>query len=145
MDENTETSKTPGNGADILINLEGLIKSHISSTTRLQEEYDKHRSMLDDIFNNDATYKKLSEESKEASRKKGAQKQQILKNPQAADLNSKVQSMKSEIKEIQGALSDYLKEFQRMSGVNEIEGDDGEVREIVYDARLVKKSSTYRH
>lgn len=145
MDENTSTTEAPGNGADILINLEALIKSHISNISKLQEEYDKHRSMLDDIFNNDETYKKLSEESKEASRKKGAQKQQILKNPQAADLNSKVQTMKSEIKEIQGALSDYLKEFQRMSGVNEIEGDDGQIREIVYDARLVKKSSTYRN
>ena len=48
--------------------------------------------------------------------------------------------MKSEQSELKTGLSDYLREYQRLSGSNEIEGEDGEVREIVYVAKLVKKS-----
>jgi hypothetical protein len=44
-------------------------------------------------------------------------------------------------KELDTALSDYLREYMRMSGTNEIETEDGDVREIVYVAKLIKKAS----
>lgn len=132
MDDNTDVNT--------VISLEATIKSHISSISKMEEELDKHRSLLDDIFNNDPTYKVHTDAVKEASRIKSATKQQILKQPQAASLNEKVQGLRTELKETKGALSDYLREFQRMSGISEIEGDDGELREIVYVAKLVKKS-----
>lgn len=66
---------------------------------------------------------------------------QILNLPANAGLNEKVKDLSGEVKELGGALSDYLREYQRMSGVNEIESEDGEVHEIVYTARLVKKSN----
>lgn len=131
----TEDSK-----ATILLNMDQLIKTHISSIDRISDELTKHKDMLNDIFENDPTYKDHSEKAKEAGRIKAATKQQILKQPQAADLFNKIKSMQSELKELQGALSDYLQQYQQMSGVNEIEGEDGEVREIVYVAKLVKKS-----
>jgi hypothetical protein len=71
---------------------------------------------------------------------KSKTKSEILKRPQAKELDDRIKTMKSEIKEQQGALSDYLQEYQRMSGVNEIEGEDGEMREIVYVAKLVRKA-----
>jgi hypothetical protein len=146
MDNNDTTDDAPietpsaDASATVLISLEGTIKNHISMIDKLEEDLDKHASMLKDIFENDPTFKEHSEKAKEASRIKMQTRQQILKQPQAADLNEKVKSMKSQIKELDGALSDYLREFQRMSGVNEIEGEDGELREIVYVAKLVKKS-----
>ena len=42
--------------------------------------------------------------------------------------------------ELNEGLSDYLREYQRLSGSNEIEGEDGELRTIVYVAKLVRKS-----
>lgn len=129
--------------AEILINMESMIKSHLASLDKLQEECSKHKSMLDDIFENDPTYKEHSEKAKESSKVKANTKAQILKRPQAADLDNKVKTLRSEVKEIQKALSDYLQEYARLSGVNEIEGEDGEVREIVYTARLVKKSTHF--
>lgn len=128
-----------GSGASILLNLESMIKSNLSSIDRIKEEIDKKQGMLDDILNNDPTYKQHCDNAKEAGKIKSATKQQLLKQPQAADLANRVQTLRSELKEIQGGLSDYLKEYQRMSGTNEIEGDDGEVREIVYTAKLIKK------
>ena len=131
-------------GAGVMLNLESMIKSHISSIDKMQEELNKHSSMLQDIFDNDPTYKEHSEKAKEATKVKSSTKAQILKQPQAADLNEKVRSFKSQLKELQDALIDYVREYQRMSGVNEIEGEDGEVREIIMVPKLVKKSSIYR-
>jgi hypothetical protein len=107
---------------------------------KLQTEAKKQKEMLDDIFANDPTYQSHAEAAKQATKVKQATKAEILKRPQAKELNDRIKTMKSELKEQQGALSDYLQEYQRMSGVNEIEGEDGEVREIVYVAKLVRKS-----
>lgn len=143
--ENVDSSKIPAQeSSEILINMASMIKSHISSIEKLQEDMKKHKEMLDDIFKNDPTYQEHSEKAKEAAKIKQNTKAQILKQPQAAELNEKVKSFKSQIKETQDALSDYLQEYARMAGVNEIEGEDGEVREIVYVAKLIKKSSLYK-
>lgn len=132
---------TDDSAAMVMMNMESMIKSHITSIDKLKEESEKYSSMLKDIFENDPTFKEHSEKAKEASRIKTATKNQILKRPDASELNEKVKSMKSQIKEQQEALSDYLREYQRMSGLTEIEGDDGELREIVYVAKLVKKTN----
>lgn len=135
MDENT----TP-NQANVIIELENMVKSHLSSIDKIESEYSKHKGMLEDIFNNDPTFKTHAENAKEANRIKSKTKSEIMKQPQVADLAEKVKGMKQEMNELQSALSDYLREYQKMSGVNEIEGEDGEVREIIYVAKLVRKS-----
>lgn len=129
--------------SEILLNMEGLIKGHISTIDQLTTEAKKLKDMLDDIFNNDPTFQEHDKLAKEAAKVKQGTKQQILKQPQAADLDKKVKDLKADIKENQASLSDYLQEYARMAGVNEIEGDDGEVREIVYHAKLIKKSSVF--
>ncbi len=133
------TDSASESGAAVVMNLEGLIKGHIANIDRMDEEYRKYKEMLDDIFANDTTFQQHLEAAKEATRIKTATKQQILKQPQPADLNLKIKSLKSQMAETEEALSDYLSEFQRLSGLNEIEGEDGEMRQIVYVAKLVKK------
>lgn len=128
----------------IMVNMESMIKTHISAIDKLQVEVRKHKEMLDDIFNNDKTYVEHAEKAKEAAKVKQNTKTQILKQPQAADLNQKLKELKSQLKENQSSLSDYLQEYARLSGVNEIEGEDGEVREIVYNAKLIKKSFSFK-
>lgn len=136
-----ENPKQESGEASVLMNLESMIKTNMSAINRLQEEVKKYKEMLDDIFASDSTYQEHTKLADEASKVKRATKQQILKRPQAAELDTKVKSLKSEIKENQASLSDYLREFQRMSGLNEIENEQGEVMEIVYTAKLVKAGS----
>lgn len=145
MDENGKLKVAPieVGSSELILNMEGMIKSLVSSLDHQREELNKFQETLKDIFDNDESYKKHSELAKEATRVKSATKQQILKQPQAADLNEKIRTLKSEMKENQASLSDYLREFQRMSGISEIEGEDGELREIVYTAKLIKKSSKF--
>lgn len=132
------------NDAILLQRIEEMIKTHISQIDNLKEEIDKHKDMLDDIFVNEETYQEHDKLAKEAARVRTATKQQILKRPNVADLSNKIKTLKSEKMELNEGLSDYLREYQRLSGSNEIEGEDGEVREIVYVAKLVKKSSKYK-
>ncbi len=142
--EVTQVSLEPGaKNSEVLLSMESLIKGHIATIDKLSEESRKIKEMLDDIFANDPTYQEHDKVAKEAAKVKQGTKQQILKQPQAADLDKKYKELRGELKENQGSLSDYLQEYARMSGVNEIEGDDGEVREIVYNAKLIKKSSVF--
>lgn len=127
--------------ATVLLDLENLIKTHISGIDKRKDELKKLREMLTDIFVNDPTYQEHEKLAKEATKVKSATKSQLMKAPNAAGLVQKIKTMVAEAKEMDGALSDYLREYQRLSGASEIEGDDGQVREIIYVAKLVKKSS----
>ena len=120
-----------------------MIKSHLTSIDKIEGEYSKHKDMLEDFFNNDPTYKEHAEKAKEATRIKSKTRNEIMKQPQVALLAEKVKDMRQELKDLQGALSDYLREYQRMSGVNEIEGEDGEIREIVFVAKLAPKAQKH--
>lgn len=133
------------NGAQVVADLEHMIKAHIRDIASRKTELKKQKEMLQSALTNDETYRLHEEEAKKAAKQRAATKMQILNLPANAGLNEKVKDLSGEVKELDGALSDYLREYQRMSGVNEIESEDGEVHEIVYTARLVKKSnSKYR-
>ncbi len=126
-------------GGEIMVNLESMIKASIAAIERSNIEAKKLKEMLDDILNNNPQYADAVEKTKEASKVKQKARADVLKQPQAKDLDDKIKNLRGEIKEAHGSLSDYLQEYQRMSGVNEIEVED-EVREIVYTAKLIKKN-----
>lgn len=132
------------NNAVLLTKIEEMIKTHLAQIDSLQEEITKYRDMVNDIFTNDETYQEHDKLAKEAARIRSNTKKEITKRPDVADLDNKLKSLKSEQKELKEGLSDYLREYQRLSGSNEIEGEDGEVREIVFVAKLVKRSSKFK-
>jgi hypothetical protein len=150
-DESGETHSDieaiPTGGADamVLTNLEQLIKTHIAGIDKGKEEAKKLKEMLDSMLANDSTYQEHDKLVKEAMKVKSGTRKQILSQQAAVATVKKLQEVKADTKEMQEALSDYLREYQRLSGSNEIEGEDGEVREIVYTAKLVKKSSQFRN
>jgi seryl-tRNA synthetase len=127
--------------AEILISLENLIKSSITKIDKLQQETRTQKQMIDSVFENDETFKTHLDQAKEATVTKNKTRQEIMKQPSVVALNNKVKTLSAELKELQQSLSDYLLEYQRMAGVNEIEGEDGEVRVIVNSARVVRASS----
>lgn len=136
-----EEKVTPAdNDAVLLLRIEEMIKTHISQIDDLTEQISKVKEIVDDIFANDSTFQEHDKIAKEAAKVRSKTKAEIMKRPDVADHSNKMKTLKSEKKELQGGLSDYLREYQRLSGSNEIEGEDGEVREIVYVAKLVKKS-----
>lgn len=131
------------NDAALLLKIEEMIKTHTAQIESLGEEITKYRDMLSDIFENDETYKEHEKLAKEASRIKSNTKKEIMKRPDAADLDNKLKSLKSEQRELKEGMSDYLREYQRLSGSNQIEDEDGEIREIVFTAKLVKRNPKF--
>jgi phosphotransferase system IIB component len=129
-----------GTDADVLLSLEEMIKNNIESIDKLRNELKQLREMFDDSFANNPTYREQSEKVKEVNKVKSQTRQQIMNQPAVLQLSNKIKSSRSEIKERQGALSDYLKEYQRMTGATEIEGRDGKIREIINDAKLIVRS-----
>ncbi len=143
--DNQETQaqqeSTSNNDAVLLVRIEEMIKTHTSQIDSLQEEITKYRDMVNDILENDETFQEHDKAAKEAARIRANTKKEIMKRPDAADLANKLKALKSEQKELREGMSDYLREYQRLSGSSEIEGEDGQLREIVFVAKLVKRSS----
>ena len=129
--------------AETLVTITGLIQNYISSIDRLKKEISENRQMLEDSFMNDTTYKEKEEKAKEANKDKNVFKQQILKQPTLMALSEKIKDLRSSMKDSKQQLSDYLQEYQKLTGANEIEDAQGNLSEIRYTARLVKPSKKF--
>lgn len=127
-------------GHTVLLNLESMIKSHISGIATRKDELRKNREMLNDILVNDDQFRELEKTAKDAMKEKNARKSELMKQSNAIELSEKVRDLATEVKEMDEALSDYASEYQRISGSNQIELDNGEIHEIVYVARVIRKS-----
>lgn len=136
-----DSSSSANGQVDVLMSLESLIKTNIIGIDKLQIELKKHREMLEDTLENDPVYKEHARLVKEATKVKSGTKSQILKQPAVAGIHEKVKNFAADLKDKKLALSDYLREYQRLSNLSEIQLDDGDVREIVNVPKLVRKKS----
>ena len=127
--------------AAILLNLEEMIKNHINSIDKLKEEKKKLTEMFEDSFVNNPVYRENSEKAKEALKVKATTRQQIASQPSVIAISQKVKGLNTDLKERQVALSDYLLEYQRLTGANEIEDSEGQMREIINSAKLIKRTA----
>lgn len=140
-DESTPQEPQVVGDAAILLNLEEMIKNYIQSIEKLKEEKKKHAEMFEDAFVNNPVYRENSEKAKEALKVKATTRQQIASQPSVIALGVKIKDLSRDLKERQVALSDYLLEYQRLTGANEIEDNDGQIREIINSAKLIKRSA----
>lgn len=137
-EESLESTAQTEDQSAILLSLDELIKANIGTINSLTQEVRKMREMFDDAFNNDPAFREQSEKAKEANKIKSDIKKRILQQPSLIQLSNKIKEAKLEMKERELSLSDYLKEYQRLSGVSEIEYE-GEVLEIVNTAKLARR------
>lgn len=139
-EETQPDSSSAGVSADTVLELEQMIKTNVTSIDRNKNELKKLKEMLESALLNDEPYRLAMEKVKAAAKEKGTAKATIMQNPATKQLDEKVKDLTTENKELLQAQSEYLREYAKLSGTNEIEGEDGEVREIIYVAKLVKKS-----
>jgi len=128
----------------VLTNLESMIKTTITQMDVKKDELRKLNEMTTSYLEQDSTYQEHEKAAKEANRIKNNTKSELLKQSGVAQTILQAKEIKKELKEAQDGLSDYLREYQRMSGSNEIEDDNGEIREIIYLAKLIKRSSKFK-
>ena len=121
------------------LNLESLIKSYVAKIDSAEKELREKNQMLKDAFESDAVYKEHADKAKEANRIKSATKQQILKQPNLAELNERIKDIKFDVNEQQAVLTDYLSQYQQQTGANQIEVGDGEVMDIITVVKLSRR------
>lgn len=129
------------NQATVLLSLEEMIKKYITRFDQLKIDAKKQKEMYDDSFLSNPTYLENTEKAKAAAKDLLVTKKNIASQPSVIQIALKLKSMRDEIKEIEQSLSDYLQEYQRLTGANEIEGEDGKLRDIVNTAKLVVRSA----
>ena len=123
--------------ANDLVTITNLIQSYIAQIDRSSKELSANKQMLMDAFLNDPTYRQHERSVKETVKVRSATKMQILKQPTLSELSEKIKDIAASVKDAKQSLSDYLQEFARITGAREIEDSEGELREIVYTAKLV--------
>lgn len=137
--ENLSAGDKAAQTVQTLITVERQIKSHLENLDKLREETRVAREMVESLLQNDPAYMEAAEEAKKASKVKAEARKNVLSQPGAKVSAQKLKDLREQNKELQDGLSFYLQEFQRLTGANEFEGADGELRSIVYHAKLVKK------
>ena len=152
MDDNQDDKQTtsPNVPADVIVNspqveeflsLENLVKTYAAKVDTLEKELKEKSQILKDTFESDAVYREHAQKAKEANQTKAITKQQLLKQPAMAELSERIKDLKFDIQESKVMMSDYLQQYQKQTGANQIEVGNGEVLEIVSVVKLVKKSS----
>lgn len=134
-DNNLQIATT---SAEDVVTITNLIHTHLATIDQSQKELSTQKAMLKDSYENDPTYHEQNEKVKEATKVRNATKNQILQQPALKELSEKVKDLSATLKDSKEALSSYLQEYQRLTGQNSFETPDGEVRQIIYTAKLVK-------
>ncbi len=136
-DNNDVQILTPVEGTSESETITNLIQNYLSQIATNREELKKARQMLADGFENDPVYREHAEKAKEANKIKSGTRAQIMKQPALMALKAKIKEMSEEVKTANEALSDYLQQYQKLTGLNSFETPDGKVKQIVYMAKLV--------
>jgi len=126
--------------AIVITNLQNLINETLSRIDAISDEVRPLDEMINSVLENDETYRKHVDDAKQASKIKNATKAEIMKRPDVSNIYSKVKEKKADVKEAKEALSEYLQEYARLTGQRQFETNEGHVQEIVYTAKLVKRS-----
>lgn len=124
-----------------IMQIERCVNKQLEDNAKLKNKAREHKMAIDDALQNDSEYRRLDQAVKDANRAKRAYKQRFMADPAIQQQVTAWDGIKSELKDGQIALSDYLREYQRVSGMNQFETSDGQVLEIVSIHKLVRKES----
>lgn len=121
------------------IELASVINRYAADIDKTKNDLKDKNSMFKDAFENDAEYHELNAKVKDLNKKKNGAKQRILHQPSMEVLTAQINDLKSELKDAQDMLSGYLEQYQKVSGTNIIETEDGKIREIVPVFKLINR------
>jgi len=140
MEEAEDIQQTPqSQQLQQMLDLERSIKTYFASLTAKQLELKQNREMVKDAYSNDETYISHEEKVKEAKMIAEKTKDQIEKVPSVVEAKKNIREIQEDVKEMQKALSGFLLQYHKVSGVTHIMVRDGEEYQIIEQAKLVKK------
>lgn len=141
-DEDTEVREETGSEdtktALGIMQVEDLINRQMADIDKMREEVKLLKSSFEDAFKNDAKYREFDEKVKEATRLKKTYVLAMKKDPSITAAEQSFMSKRDDLKDAQQGLSEYLREYNRISGLTQFETQDGQVLQIVQVFKLVK-------
>lgn len=139
-----QTTIDNSNPAADLVALEGLVLNYIDKIEKHQEILRNKREMLESNLENDPNYQEAAKLAKESSKKKQEEKSRIIRQPEVEKIYTDVKDGQAQLKSMRESLSNHLQNYGKLSGTNQLEDADGQVREIIYTAKVVKRSNKNR-
>ena len=131
--------ETSENSVMDIVQIEEYIHQQMADIAKVKDEMRLVKSMVDDTYLNDARYRELEANAKETAKVKNAYKKAMQNDPALAEQVNKLDSLKADMKDMKTALSEYLREFKRISGLTKFESRDGQQLTIFEYCKLVKE------
>ncbi len=139
--EETEVVEDPDStDPQTVLILEKKIRNTLATLSQQEGELAEQKEMYYDAFENDPVFREHDQEYEEAKKKRRKTKQEILKQPAVASLKERTSEIRAQVRDLRETLSEELQQYQRLTGNNIIENNEGETLEIINKAKLVKRS-----
>jgi hypothetical protein len=126
---------------DTIKSLKELSLKYIESIGELKGQIKEANQMIKDALVGDVAYLDASEKTKEVQKKLTVEKKRVQSRPDIIQLAIKLKTMRDELKEKKSSLSDYLLEYERLSGADVIDGPKGEQLSIFKKAEVTRLPS----
>jgi len=123
---------------EVISRLKDMILKHLEGIKDLEKKIKEGNQMVNDTLTGNSAYHAADESAREVLKKKLTVKRQIMSTPQMVSLAVKMKDMRQERKERKSSLSDYLLEYERLSGANVIDTPRGEQLSIFKEAKAVR-------
>jgi len=119
--------------------VKGLVMRKTVQADELNNQISELSDSLKNILVNDAELSQSEDDAKKAKKAATSRKAVLMNSPEAVSIKIKLQEAKEDLKDIEDALSTQLLTLYQLTGVQEFETDEGEVREFVIKARMKAK------
>ncbi len=125
--------------AQRILNLENLIKGYLADIAKLREKLSAQKEMLKSAIDGDKDYSEAAAKTAEVKKKEAEIKQKLAKVDAVVGTKMQIEKISTELKNVLLSLSDYLNEYADITKSTEFVGPDGELLQIVRNAKLVNK------
>lgn len=125
--------------AQKVLNLENLIKGYLADMANLREKLRAQKEMLKSTIDGDKDYSEAAAKTAEIKKKENEIRQKLVKVDAVIGTKMQIEKISTELKNVQLSLSDYLNEYADITKSTEFIGPEGELLQIVRNAKLVNK------
>jgi hypothetical protein len=125
--------------AQRILNLENLIKGYLGDIAKLREKLGVQKEMLKSSIEGDKDFSEAAAKTAEVKKKEAEIRQKLAKVDAVVGIKMQIEKISTELKNVQLSLSDYLNEYADITKSTEFIGPEGELLQIVRNAKLVNK------
>ncbi len=116
---------------------EEMIKKRLKIIDDLEEEIRKIKALYQESLENDENFQEIQEQEQKFKEETKEKKITVLEKPELKNFNEQIKQIRDDIKENREVLSQELADYYKDSGSMEITDSDGNVKRIVFSAKLI--------